>query len=485
MREVDRRTIELGIAGPILMENAGHRVVEFLNENFSPLPQQRIVVLCGKGNNGGDGYVIGRQLWTRFRPESLHVVAVLSEDESEPRRMLAATGCPVHDSVTPEMRSATLVVDAVLGTGIAGAARGRALEAIREINNGFPLARVVAVDVPSGMNTDSGVSEGEVARADATVTFTAPKICHVLAPNCDRMGELRVAHIGSAASLMENVRLHLSGPSYFRHLFAPRKPDSNKGGYGHVLVVGGSEGKSGAAEMAGLGALRGGAGLVTVASAARRLDTLELMTEPLPSSFEALRAVAANRNVMAIGPGLGTSPEAAAMVRAAAVESEQAVVIDADGLNVLAGQEWHGRGVRVLTPHPGEMSRLANCSTADVQSNRVQIAQDYALAHGCILVLKGHRTVIALPDGRTWINPTGSPAMSTGGTGDILTGLIAGTLAQSLDDPAAAVIAAVWLHGRAGELGARELGERCLIATDLLSFLPEAMRECENVPDSL
>src|SRR5687767_13515275 len=183
MRGVDQRTEEIGIPGEILMENAGHRVVEFLAERFGPLSEHHIVILCGKGNNGGDGYVIARQLFTRYRPASLHAVAVFPADRSEPRMMLEACGCPVYDAITQDMRRATLVVDAVAGTGLSGAARGPVLDAIREINNGFPDARVLAIDLPSGMHTDSGNTEGELARADATITFTAPKRCHVLAPN--------------------------------------------------------------------------------------------------------------------------------------------------------------------------------------------------------------------------------------------------------------------------------------------------------------
>ena len=477
MREVDRRTMDLGISGTVLMENAGHRAVEFLVEQFGPLSQHRVVVLCGKGNNGGDGYVVARQLHTRFRLASLTVVAAFPEDMTEPRRMLEATGCPVAPEITSSMRDATLVVDAVLGTGVGGSARGRALEFIREINTGFPQARVFAIDVPSGMSTDSGFSEGEVARADATITFTSPKVCHVLAPNCDRIGTWQVGHIGSHGSLMQDVQLHLLTPDYFRHVLGPRLQESNKGTYGHVLVVGGAEGKAGAAEMAGIAALRAGAGLVTVACSSDRLRYPELMTAPLSEA----QALVTTRDVAAVGPGLGLDPE---LALEAATKWELPVVMDADGLNSLAGREWiSGKGLRVLTPHPGEMARLSGSAVADVQRDRVAFARSFAAEHNCCLVLKGHRTVIALPDGRAWINATGTPAMATGGSGDILTGLIAGLLAQFPEE--AAVLAAVWLHGRAGELGAAKLGEHGLIATDLLDYLPEAIRDSRNVSDKL
>ncbi|MBC7926645.1 MAG: NAD(P)H-hydrate dehydratase [Bryobacteraceae bacterium] len=487
MRDVDRRTIGLGIPGPILMENAGHRVTEFLQERFAPLSAHRIVILCGKGNNGGDGYVVARQLFTRFSPAALHVVAIGDDDDSEPRRMLTAAGCAVTNAITPEMRNATLVLDAVLGTGLAGPARGAALEAIHEVNTGFPLASVVAVDVPSGMHSDSGVSHGEIARADATITFTAPKLCHVLSPNCDRLGEFRATQIGSPSSLLDEVHISLSEAADFGQLLGPRRSDSNKGSYGHVLVVGGEPGKSGAPQMSGIAALRSGAGLVTVASSELRLNTLELMTASLPTTFDALVALAEKRNVVAIGPGLGTSEQAVTLVRDAVVGIQQSLVLDADALNALAGHDWRAsaqHGVRVLTPHPGEMARLASKTVAEIQDNRLEYTRSFAESHNCVLVLKGHRTLIAMPDGEVFVNPTGSPSMATGGTGDVLTGMIAGLLAQTPEHPHAqpqlAVLAAVWLHGRCGELGAEILGEHSLIATDLLNFLPEAIRECQR-----
>jgi NAD(P)H-hydrate epimerase len=334
------------------------------------------------------------------------------------------------------------------------------------------------------MPSDSGASEGEVAHADATVTFTAPKLCHVLPPNCDATGELRVAHIGSPASLMRDVKLHLTEPADFRHLLAPRERESNKGTYGHVLVCGGAAGKTGAAEMAGVAALRSGAGLVTVASSAERYNTPELMTAPLPGSYVELERAAERMNVIAIGPGLGTGSLYADMVHDAVASAGQTLVIDADGVNALAGRDWRAsESVRILTPHPGEMSRLIGISTKEVQADRLIVAGKYAAAHGCILVLKGYRTVISLPDGRAWINPTGTPALATGGTGDVLTGMIAGLVAQFRDDAMSAVLAAVYLHGLAAQQAERRWTERCFIATDLLECLPEAMRECSRLSD--
>jgi NAD(P)H-hydrate epimerase len=503
MRAVDRRTVELGIAGIVLMENAAHRVVEFLAARFAPLSGQRIVILCGKGNNGGDGMAVARQLHTRFHPSALHIVLLaapqdLKGDAEANYRMLQACGCPVLPGIPLEARNATLVVDALLGTGVSGPAAGLMLEGIREINHGFPLAKVVAVDLPSGMPSDSGEPVGECARADCTVTFTAPKLAHALPPNCDRVGELTVASIGSPPELFEEdaaVFLSLIEPGMFRQLLAPRPRSGHKGTFGHVLVVAGSSGKTGAAAMTGLGALRAGAGLVTVASAAGAVPVIashapELMTVPLAENDAgtiaagiALDALAEGKTVVAMGPGLGRHPDIDALVARAIKDLKQPLVLDADALTGLANPWPLAPSPRplILTPHPGEMSRLTGQSIAEIQSNRVATARAFATEHAVTLVLKGQRTAIAFPDGRVWINPTGTPAMGTGGSGDILTGLIAGLFAQFPDRPDLAVAAAVYLHGLAGEIGARSLGEKCLIATDILKYLPDAMEECADV----
>ncbi len=505
MRGVDRRTSELGIPSIILMENAGQRVVEFLESEYAPLKKQRIVVICGKGNNGGDGLVLARQLHTRIRPRSLDVImsgdpAEMRGDASENFRMLQAVDRTVSFETTPEMRSATLIVDALLGTGIHGAATGRTAELIRAINHDFPLAQVVSIDLPSGLDSDSGIPPGEAVRANHTVTFTAPKPCLVLSPACELAGQLHVAPIGSPAELYEkddSIWLSLSQPPIFAHLFLPRPRDSNKGLYGHVLVIAGARGKTGAAAMAGIGALRAGAGLATVASAESAISAIashapEIMTEPLPETGTGSIAVRAldqshlasimeKKNVIALGPGMGRNPETVEFIRRIVSDHSLHMIVDADGLNALDAKDLPGAGLRILTPHPGEMSRLTGRTIAEIQADRVGHARAFATEHRVYLVLKGNRSVIAAPDGRVWINPTGSPGMATGGTGDVLTGMIAGLVAQFPTQLEAALLAAVYLHGRAGELGAAELGEKTLIATDLFQFLPEAMREVADL----
>ncbi len=503
MREVDRRTSEMGVPGLVLMENAGQRVVEFLVDHYAPLQAQRIVVLCGKGNNGGDGMVVARQLHTRIRPRSLDVVLAgdpgeMQGDAAANHKMLQAVGCPISFEIKPAMETATLIVDALLGTGIHGPATGKVLELITAINQGFPLAEVVSVDIPSGLDSDSAKPPGPAVHANHTVTFTAPKPCQVLSPACELVGKLHVAQIGSAPDLYEKdpaIFLALSEPVLFAQLFRPRVRDSNKGLYGHVLVIAGGRGKTGAAAMSGIGALRAGAGLATVASAESAIAQIashapELMTEPLPETedgsismrvMDQLSGLLDKKNVVALGPGMGRNPETTQLIRRLVNELPRPMVVDADGLNALDAKNLRAPAPRILTPHPGEMARLTNSTVAEVQADRIGCARGFAQQHGVYLVLKGNGTVIAASDGRAWINPTGSPAMATGGTGDVLTGMIAGLVAQFPDQLDAALLAAVYLHGRSGELGAAQLGEKSLIATDLFEFLPEAMREVADL----
>ena len=506
MRDIDAKTVERGIPSLILMENAAYQVVEYLQRTFPKLSDQNIVVFCGKGNNGGDGLAIARRLHTYVHPRFLHVVLAadtreLRGDAAENLIMLRASpDCPVQFDITPQMHGATLIIDALLGTGLKGPATGKTLDFIRAINDGFPMADVVAVDVPSGMASDSGVLNGECVHAGHTVTFTAPKLCHVLAPAAERCGKLRIAPIGTPADLLEhdqNLWLALSEPALFRHLLLPRLADSNKGTYGHVLTLAGARGKTGAAAMAGLAALKMGAGLSTIASAESAITAIashapEVMTEPLPETETGsissrgldsnhLAEIVERKTVLACGPGLGSHPDTIQFVRRLVDEIEQPMVLDADALNALVRKEFNGRGVRILTPHPGEMARLLKRTVAEVQADRIGHARTFATERSAWIVLKGASTVIAAPDGRVWINPTGSPALSTGGTGDVLTGMIAGLLAQFPNQIETCVLAGVYLHGRAGELGAAQIGELSFVATDIFRFLPEAIREAADL----
>jgi len=447
MREADRRTIAAGTPGEVLMERAGTRVVEVLEREFAHLASQRVVIFCGEGNNGGDGLVVARLL--EGRVAALQVVRADSESTAPDGRGSKGP----EKSRDQRERSATIIVDALLGTGFRGEVQGDYAELIRSINEDFPKAKIVAVDIPSAMKV----------RADITVTFAAPKVELVM--DSEHVGKMIVADIGIPEEFLQSD-LHLSEAHDFAALFKPRKRDSNKGMYGHVLVIGGAPGKSGAAAMSGLAALRAGAGLVTVACADASKLVPELMTESLEHfSLE-------KKTVLAVGPGLGPAPD---LLKKLMSEVKVPMIIDADGLNSIAGTDFHGRGLEtILTPHPGEMARLIGGKFTD----RLSTARNFARDRSVCLVLKGQGTLIALPDGHVWVNPTGSPSMAKGGTGDILTGMVSGMVAQHPDDIATAVRAAVWLHGRAGELGVEEWTDKCLLATELLNYLPKAIREC-------
>jgi NAD(P)H-hydrate epimerase len=416
MRDLDRRTIEAGTPGEVLMERAALGLVEFLESRFD-LRREHIIAVCGKGNNGGDGRVAARILHDR--------------------------GVAVAE--WPEGGRPTLVLDAVLGVGLNGPAAGKALEQIRWINDSG--AAVVAVDVPSGLGT------GEHVTARHTVTFGALKTVHALPPWCEACGEVHVVDIGL---LPADSNLRQTDPP----LFPARRRDSHKGDYGHVLVIGGSPGKTGAAAMTGLASLRAGAGLVTVTA---RTPYPELMTSEIPPRL-------GGKTVIAIGPGLGM--DHVDLVRRLYAECELPLVVDADALNSLSGWPLPAPPApRILTPHPGEFRRLAPLD------DRVESAREFATRHGVTMVLKGYRTVIAAPDGVVHVNPTGGPAMAKAGSGDILTGLIAGLVAQPhVPDP---VTAAVWLHGRCGELG-EAAKSFTLLATELLDYLPDAIRSAQR-----
>ena len=514
MREVDRVTIEeRGVPGLLLMENAGARVYELLAQHYQPFDEQRIVVLCGKGNNGGDGLVVARHLAVRGEAGGMRVVLFAEPDQLKgdaATNYRALRGVDVEPTVVtdaqgwgqvlPDLTPATVVVDALLGTGLRGPAEGLFADVIRDVNTRFPHAKVVALDMPSGLPSDTGEPMGESVRADDTITLTAPKVSQIFPPNCERIGRLTIAPIGSAPSVMEaNPDLTLSRleASDIAPLFAPREPTTHKGDYGHVLVVGGSRSKPGAVLMAGTAAMRAGAGLVTVATAAGATaalvgDTPELMTQPVEELEDGSIGADAfdpawldRKTVVAVGPGLGTLDANQELVRRIVREVEAPLVVDADGLTALAAtppEEWRPKTcLLVLTPHPGEMSRLTGLSTEEVQQRRLELARSFARERGVYLVLKGFRTLIATLDGRVLVNPTGTPALAKGGSGDILTGFISGFLAQYDDaEPEIVIGAAVYLHGLAAELAVRENAEQTIAATDLLTYLPDAITRVQG-----
>jgi hydroxyethylthiazole kinase-like uncharacterized protein yjeF len=452
-----------------LMENAGMRVVETIEERFGNLEDLQVYVLCGKGNNGGDGFVIARHLTERGCAP--HVLLFANEREivgdaaKNLIRLKAVGESPIVILSEAEWDGfgcedeAALVVDALLGTGLTRPVEGLYRAVIESVPECFPEGTVLAVDIPSGLAADSCKPIGPAIQADLTVSFTALKPCLVFPPAHKYAGDVIVVDIGNPAELLETSEhnLNLITPDAFPGAVHRRGEDTHKGDYGKVLIVGGSRGKTGAAVMAGQAALRSGAGLVTVAT---------------PSSC--LPIVAGS-----IGPGLGTHPETQAFARATLRESTVPVVLDADGLNAFVEHvdELRGNPQRpvVVTPHPGEMARLIGRDTEFVNENRIEVARDFARRQQVFVVLKGFRTVVAIPDGQIFINATGNPGMATGGMGDILTGMLAGILAQEgLGTFQERVLFAVHLHGLAADLAVEEIGEEPLVATDLLYYVGDA-----------
>lgn len=501
MREIDRVTSErFGVPSLTLMENAGTAVADFVVSHYSSA--QRIGIICGKGNNGGDGFVAARKLRDARKDVKLLLLADPSDTRGDALEMfkrlaidpiVARSAADLDSEAGNQAFASDVLVDAILGTGFRPPVSGLYAEAIQRINRAD--APVVAVDIPSGADADvMGPQTGAVARADAIVTFTAPRPAHVFGMLSG--GPTLVAPIGSPAeAISSQLALNLITPADLSIILGSRRRDANKGSFGHVLVVGGSLGKAGAAAMAGMSALRVGAGLSTVATAKSVLSTVagfhpELMTEPLEEtdagtiSMRALEygrfdVLVKGKSVLAIGPGISRNPDTVEFVHAIVKKYQTTLVIDADGLNAFErhADELAGNGRQlVITPHPGEMARLIGGTVPEVQRDRIGIARRFAREHQLIVILKGHRTVLAQPEGEVWVNATGNPGMATGGTGDILTGMVAGLVAQHPTRVFEACLAAVHLHGLAGDVACESMGEESLTATDLLKALPEAIR---------
>jgi NAD(P)H-hydrate epimerase len=504
MRELDRRAIEeIGIPGVVLMENAGRAVVKEISGRYADLAPGPVLVLAGKGNNGGDGYVIARWLrqwgW-QARTIVLAAAEQIGGDAAIQLRALLASGGEVvfapDESALLDALSAQknirLIVDALLGTGLTAPVQGLYARAIDGVNAaGLP---VLAVDIPSGIEATTGAVLGRAVRAECTVTFGAAKVGLAIHPGAAHAGKVTVADIGIPPQLLaETGEAHrLVDSDEVRHLLNPRPLSGHKGTFGHLLVIAGSVGKTGAAAMTAEGGLRIGAGLVSVACPAPVQEVLavkltEAMTVPLPavdgafaaSAFDHLPGLWNGKTALALGPGLGQTGGAFALALQVIRHCPLPLVIDADGLNALAEDMalLHGRpAATILTPHPGEMARLIGSSVAAVESDRLGCARAFARNHGVVLILKGARTLIAFPDGRMRINGSGNPGMASGGMGDVLTGIIGGLLAQGMAAEDAAVLG-VYMHGRAADRLLPAMGDAGMLATDLLRELPVVRRE--------
>ncbi|HEY2432519.1 MAG TPA: NAD(P)H-hydrate dehydratase [Vicinamibacterales bacterium] len=505
MREADRQTIdEIGIPSLVLMENAGRQAVAAMEAAFDDLSSSRVGVLCGRGNNGGDGFVVARTLAQRGIEAVVYILGSVSDVRGDARtnlEILGRVGVTVVEVTNAqewelhfsEVSECDLIVDAIVGTGFHGPLTGLLETVVADVNGlGVP---VVAIDLPTGVSADSHEVDGEAIEASMTVTLAAPKLPLILPPADAHGGDLVIADIGIPASVIDELdgpRLELLTRERMRELVPARAADSHKGDFGRVLVIAGSRGRTGAANLAATGALRSGAGLVTIATARSCLPIVAAMapeymtlgleeTEAGTIDFSAAdRVLDFKADVIAIGPGLGQDPSTTAFVHAVFERSGVPLVLDADALNAFEDdpERLTGRdGVDVIvTPHPGEMARLLQSSIEDVQADRLEHARDFARRHRCHVVLKGHRTIIAGPEGRSFVNLTGNAGMATGGTGDLLTGMIAAWFAQILDAEAACKLA-VYLHGTAGDLAEADEGETALLPSDIATRLGDAVLE--------
>jgi len=502
IKNIDRRAIkEFGIPGTVLMENAASVVMAEMERFFDGLAGVRVGIICGKGNNGGDGLALARRLSIRGVAVRVALLAPFSAVSGEAKvnlSILRKTDVQITQNASarslPDIIAwSDILVDAMLGVGLSSPLKGLFLQAVDMINTaGKP---VVAIDIPTGINADTGSIMGAAIMADLTVTMALLKRGLVLLPGAQYAGDVRVADIGIPSEVVDKEKINtaLLNRGYAWGMISPRELDTHKGDFGHLMLIAGSPGKAGAAIMAARSALRTGAGLVSVAAPNGLVQIVqsqivEAMCIPSAESIEGTLGLGSEEELLkavvgmsacAIGPGLSTHYETVQVVRNLIQQLTVPMVIDADGLNAIAGYVdilKRAKAPVILTPHPGEMGRLMGISSAEVQKDRITVASEFAAKYKVILVLKGAGTVVACPDGTTFINSTGNPGMATGGTGDALTGMIGGLLAQGYSAKQAACLG-VYLHGLAGDLAAKEKGEMGMIAGDLIEKIPDAIKK--------
>jgi NAD(P)H-hydrate epimerase len=505
MQEMDRQTIEnQGIPGLELMENAGRGATLALLAQFGDNLKAGVGIICGKGNNGGDGFVIARCLAEKGINVGVYLLArtaAVKGDAAANLKRLSALNLAINEipdentflKTKSRLSRYGLIVDAILGTGLTSEVRGFFKTVINFINS--TGIAIFAVDIPSGLNSDTGQPCGVCIRAQGTATFALAKIGHFTYPGAEYTGKLEIIDIGIPQSVVQDVgpKQYLLTPKQIRSYLQPRSADTHKGRTGHLLVVAGSTGKTGAAAMTAVSAMRAGAGLVTLGIPASlnpilEAQVLEVMTTPLPecqngilgdNAIDAILKQAVGKTCLAIGPGIGQAAKTRSLVEKVISRIEIPMVVDADGLNNLAGQCQlfkKLKAVAVLTPHPGEMARLIEATPAEVQQDRLKCARDFATHFGVHVVLKGVATVIAHPDGNAFINPTGNPGMASGGMGDVLTGVLAGFITQGFS-PQAAAQTAVYLHGAAADTLANRMGPIGYLAGEVMNAIPAEIKK--------
>ena len=503
MRNIDERAIQhIGIPGIALMEKAGSGTVDTISRYFGPIRGKRIVILCGSGNNGGDGFVVARYVVSRGAKAEVLLLTRKDQVKGDAKTnldVLEGLGREISEvhgkegikKLRERLAGADLIVDALLGGGLTGAVRGLYRDGIAEIN--AAEAGVVSVDNPSGIDVNPGVVLGAAVKADLTVTFGLPKRGHFLYPGREYCGDLEVIDIGFPPEVIgeEGIVLETLESDQVKLMLPPRKDDAHKGDFGHLLVLAGSVGYTGAAALSAQSALRVGAGLVTLGipeslNAIMEMKLTEVITSPLPETGKGTLSFRARERIMAllprmdaliIGPGLSTEKETQELVRDLLIGCDRPIVVDADGINSLidySGALEKREAQTVLTPHPGELGRLIGMAGREINSRRIDICIEFANKWGVVLVLKGDPTIVSDEGGTAYINPTGNSGLATGGTGDVLSGAIGGFLAQGLD-PFHAALCGTYYHGLAGDIAGRQVGRRGMIAGDVMELLPQAL----------
>lgn len=503
MREMDRLAIQdLGIPGAVLMENAARGATRLFMDHFKPSKDDHVVILCGHGNNGGDGYVMARYIKEAGVAVTVIVLSDLKKISGDARinlDVIKLMDIEILEIADPKkwakgrrvVKACDAIIDGILGTGLNSPVRGFYRKVIEDVN--LLDKPVMSIDIPSGLNADTGQIMGVVMKADLTVTFGFPKIGQLIFPGAEFVGRLARIDIGIPESIGRQVpeSARMSEPNDLHLLLTTEGQDIHKGSRGHLLVLAGSTGKTGAATLTAFGALRAGAGLVTL-GVPKTLNSIleskltEAMTVPLPETPEGSLSLKAEKEInvllkgktaLALGPGLSTHRETTALVRKIVKTCRVPMVIDADGLNALSEDIKvlaECKGGAILTPHPGEMGRLTGLKITDIQDDRVGTAQRFVEEYGCHLILKGARTLIAEPGGTLYVNPTGNPALSSGGSGDVLTGLLGGFLARQWPMKEAGITAA-YLHGLAADYLSEDMGQTGVLAGELLDVFPELM----------
>ncbi len=504
MRNLDNRAIqEFGIPGSILMENAGLGITQEIEKKFPEIHKENVVIVAGKGNNGGDGFVVARHLFNRGCKPCVLLFASKKNVKGDAGLNLSIAdkmGIPIKEIPSVEawekergrIFHASLLVDAIFGTGLFEPAKGLHAQVIEDINRSHAFK--VAIDIPSGLSSDNFQIIGPCVKANLTVTMAAPKVAHVFPPSEEYVGKWVVVDISIPSFLFEDeaIGLEIIERSRVQTCFLPRGKDTHKGTFGHLFVLSGALGKTGAAVLAGKAALKMGAGLVTVGTPQSCLPIIarsmpELMTEPLPETssrtlsveaMEDIQILLKGKDAVLIGPGISTHESTTELVLSLLPQLKIPVVLDADALNIVSEKPEVLKKMShpvILTPHPGEFARVLHASTKTVLKEKLTLAPQLAQDYGVYLILKGYKTLVACPDGRVYINPTGNPGMATAGSGDVLSGMIAAMMMQesSLVD---ALLASVYVHGLSGDIAAERVGEKSLTAGNLIARLPSAIK---------